>query len=93
MDLYNALLQSYVSLDESSIAITGVRCMLLRFAAAVRPGIKRSFIATLGQAAHSPSAHLGLHEAPRVVQRSLALPSHFKHQRGSYIALCFFSLS
>lgn len=93
MDLYNALLQSYVSLDESSIAITGVRCMLLRFAAAVRPGIKRSFIATLGQAAHSPSAHLGLYEAPRVVQRSLALPSHFKHQRGSYIALCFFSLS
>lgn len=39
MDLYNALLRSYVSLEESSIAITGVRCMLLRFAAAVRSGI------------------------------------------------------
>lgn len=35
MNLYNALLQSYVSMEESSIAITGVRCMLLRFAAAV----------------------------------------------------------
>ena len=42
---------------------------------------------TFGQATHASNDHFGLHAASGIVQRSLALPGHFKHQRGSYLSL------
>lgn len=38
MNLFDALNQKYCRMEESSLLITGVRCMLLRFAANVMKG-------------------------------------------------------